>query len=164
MRFAAAIAALILLGGGYFITTLKQSNEALYRRNFTAYQPPSVARSAETRYTDFQRAMDLYKKSNFAAAASCLKNYLKSNPEESEAMMVYGISEMQVNNFPEAKTSFRSLLGNADNLYIDVAQWYLALCYVKTNEKNEAVRQLEAIIPSNSIYREDARKLLKKLR
>jgi len=164
MRFAAAIAALMLLGGGYLLTNRSLTNEALYSRNFRSYQPASVSRSAEARPTDLQKAIELYERNDYVTAASYLKSYLGSNPRESEAIMVYGVSEMAINNFPEAKASFRSILNNADNLYIDVAQWYLALCYVKTHENNEAVKQLEAIIPSNSIYSENARKLLRKIK
>ena len=68
------------------------------------------------------------------------------------------------NNHKEAKSVLSSIINNSNNLYIDRAQWYLALCYIKTEESEAAVRQLETIINSNSIYREKAKKLVKKLR
>jgi tetratricopeptide (TPR) repeat protein len=81
-----------------------------------------------------------------------------------EADLIYGVAEMKNNNFPAAKSSFRSIIDNADNFYIDQAQWYLALCYVKTRENRDAVSQLETIINSNSIYRDKAKKLIKKIK
>jgi len=49
------------------------------------------------------------------------------------------------------------------NLYIDHAQWYLALCYIKTDENQKAAEQLAIIEKSKSIYRKDARKILRSL-
>ena len=164
LRFAAAITALILIGGLYLLSTGHQSNDSLYSKNFQVYASSGVARSGELKLSDFEAALDLYKKNDFAAAASLFREYLKKKPQSMEADLIYGVAEMKNNNFPAAKSSFRSIIDNADNFYIDQAQWYLALCYVKTRENRDAVSQLETIINSNSIYRDKAKKLIKKIR
>jgi tetratricopeptide (TPR) repeat protein len=164
LRFAAAIAALLLLGGAYLLTTGHQSSEKIYSKNFVAYQPSPIARSGELKLSDFETARDFYNSNNYVQAASLLKSYLQLKPQSMEAKLLYGVSEMENNNFQAAKGAFRSIIVNSDNLYIDKAQWYLALCYIRTNEKEEALNQLMSIINSNSIYRDKARKITKKIR
>lgn len=164
LRFAATIAVLMLLGGLYLISTGSQSNEALYKKNFQVYLSSGPSRTGELRYSDFEAALDLYKKSDYANAAIRFREYLKSRPQAAEAKLIYGVAEMKNNNFPAAKSSFRSIIDNADNYYIDEAQWYLALCYIRTNEKQEALTQLKSIVITNSIFRDKATKLIKKLR
>jgi hypothetical protein len=164
LRFAAAIAALMLLGGMYLFSTRHLSNDTLYKKNFQAYESSNISRSGEARSSDLKMAFDLYYNKDYKEAASLLKDYLKSKPQSIEAKLVYGVSEMQNGNFGAASISFSSILENSDNLYIDKAQWYLALCYIHDNQNREAVTQLESIISSNSIYREKARKLVKRIR
>jgi TolA-binding protein len=164
LRFAATVAALMLLGGLYLISTGKQSNEALYKKNFRDYISSGTSRTGESKYSEYQAALDLYNKNDFANAAVRFREYLKSKPKANEANLFYGVSEMKNNNFPAAKSSFKTIIDNADNLYIDRAQWYLALCYVRTNEKEEALGQLGSIVNTNSKYRYQAKDLIKKLR
>jgi len=163
-RFAAAVTALVLVGSLYLVTTGRQGNDTIYKKNFEVYQYSNTARSGDSKISDFETALKLYNNNDFAGAASHFRDYLRSKPEVMEANLLYGVAEMKNNNFPSAKTSFRSIIDNSDNLYIDKAQWFLALCYIKTDENREAVRQLESIINSNSIYQDKARKLVKKLR
>jgi TolA-binding protein len=163
-RFAAAVTALVLIGSLYLVTTGRQNNDTLYNKNFDGYQSSNTARSGDPKISDFETALKLYNSNDFAAAASHFRDYLRSKPEVMEANLLYGVAEMKNNNFPTAKSTFRTIIDNSDNLYIDKAQWFLALCYLKTKENNEAVGQLVSIMNSNSIYRDKARKLVKKLR
>jgi TolA-binding protein len=163
-RFAAAVTALVLVGSLYLVTTGHQSNDTIYKNNFEVYQYSNISRSGDSKISDFETALKMYNNNDFAGAASHFREYLRSKPEVMEATLLYGVAEMKNNNYPSAKSSFRSIIDNSDNLYIDKAQWFLALCYIKTNENNEAVSQLETIINSKSIYQDKARKLVKKLR
>jgi tetratricopeptide (TPR) repeat protein len=164
LRFAAVITALLILGGLYLLSNSHQSNDSLYMKNFQVYASSNISRSGETKLSDFEAALALYNKNDFTGAALLFRDYLNSKPASMEANLIYGVAEMKNNNFPAATSSFRSIIENADNFYIDKAQWYLALCYVKTSENKEAVSQLNTIINSNSIYRDKARKLIRKIR
>ena len=44
-------------------------------------------------------------------------------------------------------------------MYIDQAEWYLGLCYVKTGQNQLAREQFKEIARSNSFYSKDARKI-----
>lgn len=135
-RFAAALAALILLGGVYLVTSTKTSNESIYRSNFTAYEPVVTSRSAQSSISKIQM----------------------------ESLLVLGVNQMRLKNFENAESQFVTIIKDGDNLLMDNAQWYLALCYIKTNETSLARTQLETIINSNSIYRDKAKKIIRKLK
>jgi hypothetical protein len=67
-------------------------------------------------------------------------------------------------NFNNAITIFTGLCENGSNLYLDHSQWYLALCYVKTGNYQEASEKLQAIINSGSYYKSKAKKVLRKIK
>ncbi len=89
---------------------------------------------------------------------------LASDPKYMESTMLYGVSNYEEENYPEAKQSFTKVIDNNNNLFLEDAQWYLALCYLKTDEKEKAIDQLNFIKKSESIYRDDARKILRKMK
>jgi cytochrome c-type biogenesis protein CcmH/NrfG len=89
---------------------------------------------------------------------------LVEDPGDMESTMLYGVSNFEEKNYPVAEQSFTSVVTNNDNFYIEDAQWYLALCYIQTNEKAKAIDQLAMIRDSGGIYSKDARKILKKMR
>ena len=78
--------------------------------------------------------------------------------------LLNGISNFEIQNYPEATNSFRKVINNNNNLYIDHAQWYLALCYIRTGDQVKAKEQLIEVEKSGSIYRKDARKILKRIK
>jgi thioredoxin-like negative regulator of GroEL len=81
-----------------------------------------------------------------------------------ESVMMTGISKFEEENYPDAKVSFTRVIDNKDNLFFEDAQWYLALCYLKTGEKDKAVNSLTFIKQSESIYSNNARKILRKMK
>ena len=70
----------------------------------------------------------------------------------------------KIRNIPEAKLSFTTVIDDNNNLFIETARWYLALCYVKTNDTDKAIVQLTAIKEDGGIYSKDAGKILRKLK
>jgi TolA-binding protein len=164
VKFAAAIAALLIIGGALLIFT-GASPQKLYQKNFTAYNYSSSTRSgAVNSNTDFTEALQLYLNGDYRNAAARFRSYLEKVPGQMDAHLMYGVSEMENMNFPSAEKSFNIILNQDDNMYTDHASWYLSLCYLKTGDRKNAIRQLEAISASDTKYKAKARKLLKKIR
>jgi TolA-binding protein len=165
LRYAAAVAALMLLGSLLIFTSGTKVRDRLYGVNFQTYNANSNSRAldAENNIT-FSIALKLYDEMDYAGAAIKFRDYLKTRPQDMQAQLIYGVSEMKNYNYPDAKSAFRSVIRNNDNLYIDAAQWYLALCTLKTSDKSEALTQFEAIASSKSIYNTRARKIIKKIK
>lgn len=93
-----------------------------------------------------------------------LDNYLVKDPDNFEAGILYGVAEMQNGNLFKAEETFKAIINDDDNLLLDSAHWYLALCYIRSDEREKAISQLESIINTNSGYREKAKRILKKIR
>ena len=164
IRFAAAVAALMVIGSLYLIITGNGNPESLYNRYFEVYSLNSSARSADAgQLSEYTAAIQLYQNNDYAAAAVRFRNYLSNKPGNMEAQFIYGVAEMKNANYPDAKSAFSKVIDHNNNLFIDKAQWYLALCSVKTGDSSEAKTQLIAIIKSESIYKVKARRLLKKI-
>jgi tetratricopeptide (TPR) repeat protein len=165
-RFAASVAVLMLLGITYYMISGGAGNsDKIYKSNFVPYKYSGVPRT-QTSNVDisFKSAMDLYTKGDYSAASSALADYLNHNPEKTEAFFIQGVSEMGNNNFNSAINIFRSLCENRSNLYLDHSQWYLALCYIKTENFTLAADELQAIVNSGSYYKSKARKVLRKIK
>jgi lipopolysaccharide biosynthesis regulator YciM len=109
-------------------------------------------------------ALEYYNIHDYRNAAVYFSKVLEKEPGNMQSTLLNGISNFENHNYPAASSSFIKVIEDNDNYYIDHAQWYLAMCYVKTEEKAKAVKQLSMIENSNTIYRKDARKVLKRLR
>jgi len=74
------------------------------------------------------------------------------------------VSNFEQLNYPVAEESFNDVIRDNNNYFIEDAQWYLAWCYIKTDEKAKAIDQLTLIGNSSSLYRDKARKVLRKMK
>jgi tetratricopeptide (TPR) repeat protein len=166
IRFAASVAVLMLMGIMYYMISGRGVNRnKIYESSFAPYIYSGVPRTATSDVDiSFKSAMDLYNSGDYRAASSALTEYLNHNPGKMEAFFILGVSEMENNNFDNAIKILRSLSENQSNLYLDHSQWYLALCYIKTENYSLATDELQAIINSGSYYKSKARKVLKKIR
>ena len=78
--------------------------------------------------------------------------------------LLSGVSNMEVKQFNEARNSFTTVIDDNNNLFIESARWYLALCYVKTEDNNRAAQLLVSIKNDGGIYSKEARKVLRRLK
>jgi hypothetical protein len=164
IRYAAMFSGLVLIGSLLVIPGRNQSSGALYNKYYSTYEYPGPSRAQQSTADDqFSTALRYYAENNYTRAGIIFNDYLKNNSDNMQATLLYGISEMENNNFQVAKTSFNKIIKERYNLYTDHAKWYLALCYVATGEKAEAKQELLAIKKSDNIYRYKAIKMLRSL-
>ncbi len=73
-----------------------------------------------------------------------------------------GLNALEVGDLDKAITQLK-MVENSDNVTLkDYADWYLALAYLRNDQKKEAINVLKAI-DHNSIYKKQADSLLSKL-
>jgi len=165
IRYAAVIALFILLGSLMLFSGKNLTAGEILERFYTPYEGIAASRSAENIADDnYKTALDYYNIHDYSTAAMFFSKVLEEDPGDMESTMLYGVSNFEEKNYPVAEQSFTSVVTNNDNFYIEDAQWYLALCYIQTNEKVKAIDQLTMIRDSGSIYSKDSRKILKKMR
>lgn len=166
IRYAAVVAGLIVIGSIALMSKGKPDNDELISRYYQPYEIAAISRSASTGSgTDnFRLAVEYYNIRDYRNAAVYFSRVLDDNPGDMRTELLNGISNFEIQNYPEASGSFSKVIADKNNFYIDHAQWYLALCYIKTGDTDKAVSQLEKIEDSRTIYRKEAKKILRYLK
>lgn len=164
IKYAAVIAGFIILGSIALLSHRKMTSDEILDRYYKPYETAISSRSAEAiTNSDYNLAIEYYNIHDYRNAAIYFDKVIKSRPGDMHSTLLSGISNFETKNYPEAKRSFSQVIDDNNNYYIDHAQWYLALCYICTDEMEKAVEQLGIIEKSATIYRKDARKILKSL-
>ena len=165
LKYAAVITALAVVGGVVLFTGKHTSGEEVINKYYKSYEPPASQRSASSvENADFSLALEFYNTNDYANAALFFSKVVESNPKDMQSVLMKGVSNFEDKKYPEAKMSFSTVIEENNNLFIETAKWYLALCYIKTNETEKAVSQLQGITYEGGIYSKDAKKILRKLK
>lgn len=165
LRYAAVIAGLMLVGSITLYNGRSMATDEILDRFYKSYEVTSPSRSQQAILnSDYSTAIEYYNIHDYSNAALYFSKVVDSDPRFMESTMLNGVSNFEVRNYPDAKSSFIKVIDNNDNLFLEDAQWYLALCYLKTNEQRKAYDQLNAIERSESIYKRDAKKIMKKMK
>lgn len=75
-----------------------------------------------------------------------------------------GASLQNLEKFEQAIPEYSKVIDHGDNMFIEEAEWYKSLCYIKLGEKDKAKKQLLAIIDRKGFYEQDAKAVLRKIR
>jgi tetratricopeptide (TPR) repeat protein len=165
IRYAALVTALLVIGSILLHNGKSTGNDELISRYYKPYDPPASQRSAQVRTNaDFTLALEFYNTNDYENAARFFSKVVDSNPRDMQSVLLNGVSNFEDKKFPEAKMSFTTVIDDNNNLFIETASWYLALCYIKTNENDKAISQLKKISEEGGMYVKDARKILRKLK
>jgi tetratricopeptide (TPR) repeat protein len=164
IKYAAAIAGFVVISGIALLSNRQLSSNEILDRFYKPYEATSSLRSeGMIKNQDYKLALEYYNIHDYRNAAIYFNKVLENDPGNMHSELLNGISNFENQNYPEAKGSFSKVIADNNNYYIDHAQWYLALCYIKTEEKQKAIDQLAIIEKSRTIYRKDARKILRSL-
>jgi tetratricopeptide (TPR) repeat protein len=162
---AAIFTGLILCGSLALLNTRNMTTEEVFDRYYKTYDVTTPLRSVkDAGNTDYSTALEYFNIRDYRNAAYYFSKVISNDPRYMESVMMTGISKFEEENYPDAKVSFTRVIDNKDNLFFEDAQWYLALCYLKTGDKDKAVNSLTFIKQSESIYSNSARKILRKIK
>ncbi|MBN2633363.1 MAG: tetratricopeptide repeat protein [Bacteroidales bacterium] len=165
IRYAAAVGAVIVAVSIFLAGNRTLPADELIDRYHKPYETIASARSfSDSPDRDYLTALDYFNIHDYGNAADYFLKVIDKAPGDMESTYLYGVSSFEEENFPVASNSFNKVIDNNDNLYIEDAQWYLAMCYLKTDETDKAVEQLSIISKTESLYRKQARKILKHIK
>lgn len=165
IRYAAVLTAVILVGSVALFTGRNHSGPEVLNKYYKTYEPQASQRSGNvSENADFSLALEFYNTSDYENAALFFNKVVKSNPKDMQSVLLSGVSNFEDKRYPDAKKSFNIVINDDNNLYIETAKWYLALCYVKTDENDKAISQLKEITEEGGIYSKNARKILNQLK
>ena len=164
IKYAAIIAGIVLIGSIALLPGKKLTSDQIMKQYYKPYEPPTNQRSAQSGAdADFTLAIEYYNTHDYDNAAILFSKVLENKPNDMQTVLLKGVSNFEEKKYPEAKQSFGKVIDNKDNLYIDQAQWYLALCYLNTNEIEKAKALFSIIENEGGLYKNDAKKIIKGL-
>jgi tetratricopeptide (TPR) repeat protein len=164
-KYAAIMAGLLIIGSLVIFRGKSLSSEDIVKQYYKAYEPPTSQRSANAGTdADFTLALEFYNAHDYDKAAALFNKVLGTKPNDMQTVLLIGVTNFEEKKYPEAKQSFGRVIDDKNNLYVDHARWYLALCYLNTNEKEKAKQLFTQIGKENGLYQKDARKIVRGLK
>jgi len=165
MRFigAAASVAAVVSAGFLSLNHENMNAEKLFRQAYQPYQATGLFRSV-TVTNPAINGVDLYNAHRFDEALSQFAIVLKDNNEHPMSNFFSGLCFMEKNQYENAIVAFNNVIDEKDNLFIEQAQWYMALSMLGSNNEKDAYELLNRIVLYNGYYKRNAKELLKKLK
>jgi len=165
IQYAAILAGLVIIGSLILLPSRSMSGDEIVKKYYMVYEPPTGQRSAgSSADADFSLALEYYNAHDYNNAAILFNKVLEKKPNDMQTALLIGVSNFEEKKYPEAKQSFGRVIDDKDNLFVDQARWYLALCYLNTNETKKAKELFLTISKENGIYQNDAKKIMKGLK
>lgn len=160
IQLAAAIIVVMIIASSvfYFLNTRTMSNETLYGIYYEPAKTVLVVRSGNTDEVDLMQALQKYNHKDYNGA---IEVFEKDN--SIMAKFYLALSYMETNRIVDAVNLLKSIIEDNDNLFVDQAEWYLGLCYLKLNETEKAIIQFSKISQSNNTYKIKSEEILKNI-
>jgi tetratricopeptide (TPR) repeat protein len=165
--YTIGIATSLVLSG---IVISRQINTPLDSKYVYAeyFKPADIAmsfRSADNSAinNDLRLAMAFYENKKFNDAIRIFEDILNKDSSRIGLNLYSGISYMEIKEYAEANKKFNKIIDHKANAFIESAQWYLGLCYLMTEEPTKAKNVFMGIANSESYFRKDAKRILKKM-
>ena len=158
---AASLLVLCAVAATMFLQTNRNiSNDALFSQYYTSENIVDQTRGDQ----NILEAVIKFQQKDFASASVLFKNILDKDNSNIAVWFYYGIANIETKNYDNSIKAFNTIIKQNDNLYIEHAEWYLGLCYLKNNQKDKAIDQF-MVVASNpdNFHRQEAKNILEKL-
>ena len=164
-RWAAGVAAIFLISIGSYLYMDSGSNRALYSKYYQPYSGSvqlSVLRG-DTSTNPEEQAIQAYDTRNYTEAEHLLRTVISKHPEDPDWHFYLGITYMELNNYKDAEANLSRVAQNSESLLYKQARWYLALLFLKKDQRDEAKKILNNLKNEKGVYAEKARDLYERL-
>lgn len=160
---AAAVLLIMAISSIFYLNFAGPKNERIYNQFYQKYESSLITRSDNNETSALIAAIQLYDKGNYPGAIARLSDLLQKDNSNTTARFFIGLSYMETKTYDKAIANFNAIMAEGDTAFIEHAEWYMALCYVRTNQIKQASDLLKHIAESNSYYKVKAADLLKKI-
>ncbi len=110
-----------------------------------------------------QQAQQLYNVAEYQKSQDVL-----SKVSEDEGTFVKhfysALNYQNLNEFGKAIDEYTKVIDDGNNLFVEEAEWYKSLCYLRLNQPMEAKNELLAVIDRKGYYEQDAKAIIRKLK
>jgi tetratricopeptide (TPR) repeat protein len=158
---AASVLLFFAVGGSLFLMLNRNSQEELFASYYSTESASFNVRSATAGMDQpVMQGMQFYELQDYSTALDMFSKV----PDNIMGRLYSGLSHIELGEFDKAIDDFKFVINHNDNLFIDQAEWYLALCYLKTNKTKEATKYFEKIAGDRGFFKTKAQKLLTDLK
>lgn len=166
LRYAmAASIAVVVSFGAYGLLFNRVSHTKLVTQFYKPYDVTLVNRSGLSEVQQMlAEASFLYESGQYREAITVFEQVMAMDPASIESQFYRGISYFELKDYVNADLSLTKVVEHNDNLYIEQADWYLGFCYLMMDQREKARKQFEKLASKEGIYRDQALKIVKKLR
>ncbi len=154
---------LFLIGVGGVINSGYLSVDKTYDKFFES-PTWSAERSVSADITLLQKAQGAFMTDDYAGVVEMKKLAPVATSNNPVFQFYAGASLQKLNNFEEAIADYTLVINHADNLFVEEAEWYRSLCYMKLGNKLQAKQELLAVINRNGYFKQDAKAVLRRLK
>lgn len=163
--YGAAASVLILFTLSFLLPITRKDGigETLYAENYKTASSIVSNRSVPEDLLPLETALKAYDKLQFSNSSQLFEEHLKTEPKNISAQFYLGLSYMELNKIEDAILHLKLFTELETNVYSDQAHWYLALCYLKIENMNEAKVILNQIVAKSQFQKENAKAILKQL-
>jgi hypothetical protein len=109
-------------------------------------------------------ALKLFQEEQYRKSASILNEINVSDRDSSQLLIFLAISQLKIGDIERARINLKAVSSSKNTVQHDDANFYLALYYLKTNNRQEAKRILLSLVANSKEYEEEAKYILQKLR
>lgn len=153
----------ILVGVISVIRYMGNTTENIYTKNYKLPEA-GIERSTEKNLLLMNEGHLLYSQGKYEDAIPKYLQVVSKNSDDYVAHFYLGASYQNTNDFNNAISRYNKVIAHGDNEYIEEAEWFRALCYLKLGEKKNARKELLAIQNRNGDYSKEARVVLRKMK
>lgn len=138
------------------------SNDSLFK---IYYQPDAalLIRGTNSQNATLIQAFQMYENKEYDNALKLFSNVLDTDKENIPVQFYSGISYIELGQYQNALHPFNFIMDHKQNLYVERAEWYAALCFLKLNDNDNAVELFRKISLSSSSYKDKAHEILKSI-
>jgi len=160
----AASLALILSIGGWILRQTSSDGE-IYSEFYQPYQSTGIIRSGNTTMDNtLTEALQKFNAQEYESALALFRQVVAYDSKNPVVHFYSGASYQETGRFNKAIEEYEIVVKDRDNLFVEQAEWYIGLCYLQTQERRKAYRQLQRISKSNSYYSKKAEAIIRRLK
>jgi predicted negative regulator of RcsB-dependent stress response len=135
-----------------------QSMHDLYASNYT---PEEISIERGDKNDSLEKIITLYQAKNYTQALEILTPYSKLHPEQANLKIVIAICKLETNQYADAEKELSAII-NLNDAYKEKAQWYLAMLYLKQEQREKCISLLQTF-NEHHFYYSKAKIILKEL-
>ncbi len=165
LAIAATIIILISLSVS-FLFPFRQSSDQLLKSYYNTYPALANVRSLESNEESeelLKTSFELYEEYNYKKASETFIKVLIIDEDNVVAQFYLALCELENNNFTDSEEYLSDLIQKKDHLFWEQAHWYLAMLYLKLENKEKAKSIFDKIIDEEMVYKSKAKRILRKL-